>query len=92
MTRLFRSFGFPPFVAAWLSRLVRRIRLLLFAAALAVGGLPAANRMILYVWWVFGVAAEDAALDGTTNPVPITLIIGNDGATTEVIAWFFPNN
>lgn len=38
--------------------------------------------------FVFGAAAADAALDGTTNPVPITLIIGDDGATTDVIAWF----
>jgi len=38
--------------------------------------------------YAFAVAADHAALDGTANPVPITLIIGDDGATTDVTAWF----
>jgi hypothetical protein len=40
--------------------------------------------------FAFGVAADDATLDGTANPVSITLIIGDDGVTTEVVAWFVP--
>lgn len=40
----------------------------------------------------FGAAADNAALDGTANPVPISLTIGDDGGTTEVIAWFVQPN
>lgn len=41
---------------------------------------------------VFGAAATGAALDGTANPVSVSLTIGDDGGTTEVITWFVRSN
>lgn len=42
--------------------------------------------------FVFGAAATGAALDGTANPVSVSLTIGDDGGTTEVIGWFIQPN
>ena len=40
--------------------------------------------------FVFDLAAQNASLTGTVNPVPVTLTIGNNSGTTSVTAAILP--